>query len=96
VAIPSLLLHALLSRKAKSILARMEITAVAFVNQVARMRRDHEIVPAVREAGPGPGGTVPDPELVKKQVNEILSGLLGPLVRESGSAGSASTAARAD
>ena len=34
VAIPSLLLHAFLSRKAKSILGSMEQTAVGFVNGV--------------------------------------------------------------
>jgi CBS domain-containing protein len=34
VAIPSLLLHAFLSRKARSILARMEKTAISFVNQI--------------------------------------------------------------
>lgn len=36
VAIPSLLLHAYLSRKAKGIVDRMEMTAMAFLNQVAR------------------------------------------------------------
>lgn len=36
VAIPSLLLHALLSRKARGIVNQMETAAVAFVNQVGR------------------------------------------------------------
>jgi biopolymer transport protein ExbB len=43
VAIPSLLLHALLTRKAKSITDEMESTAIAFLNQVSRTqptRRD--------------------------------------------------------
>jgi biopolymer transport protein ExbB len=37
VAIPSLLLHAYLSRKAKAIVDRMETFGIAFMNQVSRM-----------------------------------------------------------
>ncbi|MFW5841370.1 MAG: MotA/TolQ/ExbB proton channel family protein, partial [Planctomycetota bacterium] len=40
VAIPSLLLHAFLTRKAKGLSNRMEKTAVAFVNQVGKVRID--------------------------------------------------------
>jgi len=36
VAIPSLLLHAFLSRKAKGVIDEMEKTAIAFINQVSR------------------------------------------------------------
>jgi biopolymer transport protein ExbB len=36
VAIPSLMLHALLSRKAKAVLDDMEKSAVALVNQIAK------------------------------------------------------------
>ena len=38
VAIPSLLLHAFLSRKARGVVDQMERPAVAFVNQVGRRR----------------------------------------------------------
>jgi biopolymer transport protein ExbB len=36
VAIPSLLLHAFLSRKARGIVSRMEVAAVAFINQISK------------------------------------------------------------
>jgi hypothetical protein len=80
VAIPSLLLHAFLSRKARAIVASMEGAAVAFANQVqkspfARRRRaalrDEVIVPSA-----------PDPDRVRTHVNEILKDLLGSMVEE--------------
>lgn len=80
VAIPSLLLHAFLSRKAKGAIDRMEKSALAFANQVglsASARPDVRNVEVIAAAGP-------DPELVRKQVNEILSDLMGPLVDERG------------
>jgi biopolymer transport protein ExbB len=52
VAIPALLLHAFLARKAKSILDRMETFGIAFMNQVSRM-------PA---AAPAPAAPAPAPE----------------------------------
>ena len=76
VAIPSLLLHALLARKARGMIARMETTAVAFANRVSRS-------PWSRSSGTGtiaPG--VPDPDLVRAQVSEILSDMLGPVAAE--------------
>jgi len=87
VAIPSLLLHAFLSRKANRIVNQMEAAGVAFVNQVsktpfARVRS----APATNEHV---GGGTPDPELVRHQVNEILNDLLIPLVQENRSGGSA-------
>jgi CBS domain-containing protein len=36
VAIPSLLLHAFLSRKARGVIAQMEKTAIAFINQISK------------------------------------------------------------
>jgi len=42
VAIPSLLLHAFLSRKAKSIIDEMEKAAVAFINQITKTRHEHK------------------------------------------------------
>jgi len=82
VAIPSLLLHAFLSRKAKGITDQMEKAAVAFVNQVMRTRGSQR-----REGGGAPelqgGGGKADPELVREQVNEILKDILGPGAPES-------------
>jgi len=44
VAIPSLLLHAYLSRKARGVLDQMERAAIAFVNEVGKMRHgQHDI-----------------------------------------------------
>jgi biopolymer transport protein ExbB len=68
VAIPSLLLHAFLSRKARGVIGQMEIVAVSFVNQVSksafgRLSRDGKSTGA---AG------APDPNLVRMQVKEIL------------------------
>ncbi len=40
VAIPSLLLHSLLSRKARGVIDEMEKTAIAFVNEVAKSRSE--------------------------------------------------------
>jgi hypothetical protein len=74
VAIPSLLLHAFLSRKAKGITDQMEKAAVAFVNQVMRTRGSRR--------GGAPeltgGGAQADPELVREQVTSILKEILGP------------------
>jgi len=81
VAIPSLLLHAYLSRKARGITDRMEKTAVAFANMVGKT---HELVPEpprTRDLAPVSGGS-PDPDLVRAQVNQILGEILGPLVDE--------------
>lgn len=73
VAIPSLLLHAFLSRKARGISDEMETTALAFVNQVGRS----SVTPQAPKALPSESlGGSPDPDLVRAQVNEILSELL--------------------
>jgi len=42
VAIPSLLLHAFLSRKARGVVDQMEKAAVAFINQVSKTLCRHE------------------------------------------------------
>jgi biopolymer transport protein ExbB len=76
VAIPALLLHAFLARKARGISDRMEKTAVAFLNEVSRAEQ------GLRRARLDRPGAAPDPELVKAQVSEILNDLLVPLVRE--------------
>ena len=56
VAIPSLLLHAFLSRKAKSVVDRMEKAAVAFVNAVGQRGSGPTLTPA-----PHTGGQVTNP-----------------------------------
>jgi biopolymer transport protein ExbB len=70
-AIPSLLLSAFLSRKARGLLDRMEGIALSFLNEVARSRD---------AAGE------PDPEAEKArvaaQVREVLAEMLTPAVRE--------------
>jgi len=88
VAIPSLLLHAFLSRKAKGITDEMEKVAIAFLNQVGRARPRRVLNDLNEES------TFEQPELgsrpqsssngdAQDQVREILIGLLGPVVRES-------------
>ncbi len=67
VAIPSLLLHAFLSRKAKRVINQMETSAIGLVNHVS----------SVDVAKPADAG------LVKQQVNEVLSVILGPGAPES-------------
>lgn len=67
VAIPSLILHAFLSRKARAIIGSMETTAVAFMNQVAKTPVDpkEDTLPAI------------DNDRVRARVNEILREILG-------------------
>jgi biopolymer transport protein ExbB len=78
VAIPSLLLHAFLSRKARAIVSRMETSAVAFVNQVSRTYGSGEggapagasvgasaSVGALLRPGGVPTPSAPDSELVR-------------------------------
>jgi len=81
VAIPSLLLHAYLSRKARGITDQMEKVAVAFANRVDKSH--YELVPETPRGVPAPlGGAAPDPALVRSQVTQILGELLEPLVDE--------------
>jgi biopolymer transport protein ExbB len=74
VAIPSLLLHAFLARKARGIANDMEMAAVGLVNQLAltpmRGSKGQPVAAPVTHAAP-------DPALVKAQVSEILGELLG-------------------
>lgn len=76
VAIPSLLLHAFLSRKARGVVDEMEKAGVSFVNEVAR---SEAITSAQLPSSPSQGGEVPpvDPAAVRAQVKEILGELLG-------------------
>ncbi len=76
VAIPSLLLHAFLSRKARGIVADMEATAVSFVNRMAKSESSDDVGAAPR--APRTEGAV-DSDLVRAEVSRILGDLLGPL-----------------
>lgn len=98
VAIPSLLLHAYLSRTAKGMIDRMEKAAVAFVNQVGK-------TPFNRGSGraggdDGEAGAAPDAPggIPIDRLKEVLTEVLSPMVRDTviaelrgiGSRGSAS------
>jgi biopolymer transport protein ExbB len=90
VAIPSLLIHAFLSRKAKGVIGRMETEAVAFANEISRLREDRVKRWRTAQSPEADAPASPDPDLVRTQVKEILNDILGPLVAES--AGSESLA----
>lgn len=82
VAIPSLLMHAWLSRKARGITGQMESAAVALVNRIgqsASLRRAMPGADAAVARGRTGGSAAPDPELVRAQVHEIVAEMLGPL-----------------
>ena len=76
VAIPSLLLHAFLSRKARGIVGQMETNGVAFVNHL-RERPDSRAV--VIPAEGAQHHATPDPAVVKRQVDRILREMLDPV-----------------
>lgn len=80
VAIPSLLLHAYLSRKARGVIGSMERAAVAFVNQVSKssFAGGQPRTEPVNGSGPEAGSTA-DASMVRAQVREILGEMLGPL-----------------
>ncbi|MBL6757077.1 MAG: MotA/TolQ/ExbB proton channel family protein [Planctomycetes bacterium] len=74
VAIPSLLLHAYLSRKARSITTKMESAAVRFANEVAM---SDEFGPAAAATGDRGGPATPD--AIRGEVTRVLSDMLGPV-----------------
>ena len=78
VAIPSLLLHAYLSRKARAVTAQMEANAVQFANEVARSEEFGEDGRPAHTSGPH-AAMSPDHQVVRAQITEILSEMLGPL-----------------
>lgn len=78
VAIPSLLLHAYLSRRARGVVTQMEASAVKFANEVAKSDEFGEAA-EMRRHGNAPTMLSPEHELVRGQVSEILTDLLGPL-----------------
>ncbi|QDV05220.1 Biopolymer transport protein ExbB [Planctomycetes bacterium Poly30] len=80
VAIPSLLLHAYLSRKARGVTAQMEASAVQFANEVARSDEFGEGAPGSQRATTSAGihaMLAPDQDAVRSQVTEILNEMLG-------------------
>ena len=78
VAIPSLLLHAFLSRKARGITSEMETLAVSFAN-AAGVGRPVGAQPHVASAP-----MAADPESVRAQVRAALGDLLGPMLDDDG------------
>lgn len=74
VAIPSLLIHAFLSRKARGIVGRMESAAIAFANQVG-LAGFESGSGAERPSEPG-AKPAADPELVRAQIAEAIDDLL--------------------
>ena len=85
VAIPSLLLHAFLSRKARGVIDRMEEAAVAFLNQMGRGERSAIEVgqqTTVDDAGADPGPTAAPP-VNGESVGDALVRLLAPAVGRS-------------
>ena len=91
VAIPALLLHAFLSRRAHAVIGQMETTAVAFANEVSK--QGARKAGAARPEGHAQSGDA-DPELVRKQVHEILGEILGPLVNGGLGVGGAAAGSR--
>ena len=79
VAIPSLLLNAFLSRKARGVVAQMEKAAVSFVNQVSMTPSGRESLHQAPVMTPVAGAAAADSDAVRAQVNEILRDLLGPV-----------------
>lgn len=76
VAIPSLLMHAFLSRKAKRIVDRMETVSLEFLNEIARVRDSAEQRETAEESR----------ARLTSQVREIVAEILAPKVaREVGS-----------
>lgn len=84
VAIPSLLIHAYLSRRARGMLSDMEAAAVTFVNHLSKAPQltAAPAVPARGEGGAPSAVASPDPNLVRTQVHEIVRELLEPLARD--------------
>ena len=77
VAIPSLLVHAYLSRKARGIVGDMEANAMALINRVPAKGLDGPENGAVHGGEPKAGGV--DQRMVRSQVREVLGEMLGPL-----------------
>ena len=77
VAIPSLLIHAFLSRKARGVMARMESSAVAFANAVSQSPFEREHFQGGMGSAP-PAPVAPDTGVVRDQVRDVLTDMLTP------------------
>lgn len=86
-AIPALLLHAFLSRKAKGITDRMEQAGLAFINQVAVSMPSKYDDPESPAATPKPAGDA------RKEARDALADLLGPLLDDRRGASTAESGA---
>ena len=73
VAIPSLLTHAYLSRKAMGIVGKMEQSAIQFTNEISKVEK------ASQAALPQVAMPEASPEVVRTQVREIINEMLGPI-----------------
>jgi len=91
VAIPSLLLHAFLARKAKGVVDGMEKVAIAFVNRL--QSSPAPLATRTIEAAPRTD-VAPDPALVRTQVTQILGEMLGPLADEYAAANGSSASGK--
>ncbi|MFO1078665.1 MAG: MotA/TolQ/ExbB proton channel family protein [Planctomycetota bacterium] len=91
VAIPSLLLHAYLSRRAKGVIDGMEKAAVAFLNGVARARaEDGSVAAADPEAPPPPATKKPQLDHVREAIAELLAPVISRNLDDKGARNSAS------
>lgn len=84
VAIPSLLIHALLSRKVRGIVSSMEVQAVNFMNQVGKAKSQHELRPPVPHAPhllPTNGPLVTPPVTAHQAPSTVLPQNLDALVQ---------------
>lgn len=80
VAIPALLLHAFLSRKAKGIVDQMEGFAIAFVNEVSRTYRGAGLSVRGTEELHDPDASTAATPTTEEQVRKALSDILTPVV----------------
>ncbi len=84
VAIPSLLLHSFLSRKARGIVSEMETLAVQFTNVVGISGGGRGGATTAAEAAP-----VADAAEMRAQIRSVIGEILGPALDEDGARGRA-------
>lgn len=82
VAIPSLILHAFLSRKARGIVSKMETAGVGFINQLSKTPFETTLTPQLPVANGTATPRLPDRHEVRDQVRAALSDMLTPVVQE--------------
>jgi len=87
VAIPSLLIHAFLSRKARGVIGRMEVSAVTFMNQLGATSLGRAEPVPEQERAPAPAPL--DAERMREQIREVLGELLLPAAKREAAGGEA-------